>query len=231
MTVGYWLLVSLIPVVATVIGSVVAGWYRPGPRLSSAIQHFAAGVVFAAAAGEVLPDLKHGSSVWTIAIGGGIGIAAMLTIEQLGKRVSGTAGSVVLIGLDLFIDGLVLGLGFAGSTKAGVLLTIALTLEVLFLGLSLSVKLQDDKVRPLTIAAMVAAVCIFLPLGTGVAGFAAQLPANIVSGFFAFALVSLLYLVTEELLAEAHEREDVPWITAMFFIGLLLLLILDTLIA
>ena len=55
----------------------------------------------------------------------------------------------------------------------------------------------------------------------------ALLPPPFVTGFLAFGLIALLYLVTEELLVEAHETEDRPWVTAMFFIGFLLLLLLD----
>ena len=40
----------------------------------------------------------------------------------------------------------------------------------------------------------------------------------------AFGTVVLLYLVTEELLAEAHETPDTPILTAMFFVGFLTLL-------
>ena len=35
------------------------------------------------------------------------------------------------------------------------------------------------------------------------------------------------YVVTEELLAEAHEIPDRPWVAAMFFVGFLLLLALE----
>ena len=45
----------------------------------------------------------------------------------------------------------------------------------------------------------------------------------------AFALAALLYLVTEELLAEAHETPDVPLVTALFFVGFLLFLMLGML--
>ena len=55
---------TLIPVAAAIMGATVAAYRRPGPVLASAIQHFAAGVVFAAAAGETLPSLKHGTSIW-----------------------------------------------------------------------------------------------------------------------------------------------------------------------
>ena len=41
---------------------------------------------------------------------------------------------------------------------------------------------------------------------------------------------ALLYLVTEELLIEAHETPDRPWVTAMFFVGFLALLLLEEVI-
>lgn len=38
---------------------VTAAIRRPGPKLTSGLQHLAAGAVFAAVAGEVLPDLRR----------------------------------------------------------------------------------------------------------------------------------------------------------------------------
>jgi ZIP family zinc transporter len=42
-----------------------------------------------------------------------------------------------------------------------------------------------------------------------------------------FGTVALLYLVTEELLTEAHEQPDTPLLTAMFFVGFLVLLLVS----
>lgn len=53
----------------------------------------------------------------------------------------------------------------------------------------------------------------------------------VVKGFFAFGLIDLLYLVTEQLLVEAHEVPERPWITAMIFVGFLLLFLLEEAIA
>lgn len=221
---------TLIPVVATVLGGLAAAYRRPGPVAASAIQHFAAGVVFAAAAGEVLPSLKHGTSVWPIIIGGGIGIAVMLLIQQVGERTKGTTGLIALVGVDLFIDGLVLGLGFAASPKAGLLLTIALTLEVLFLGLSLASELADESISRARTVGLIAAVALLLPVGVLTAAAVVHLSPSLLTGLFAFGLIALLYLVTEELLVEAHETADRPWVTALFFIGFLLLIVLEELI-
>lgn len=218
---------TFIPVIAAIFGAVIAAYRRPGPTLASAIQHFAAGVVFAAAAGEVLPSLKHGTSVWPIIVGGGLGIAAMLFIKWLGQRNKGPTGLVALVGIDVYIDGLVLGLGFAASSKTGILLTIALTLEVLFLGLSLAAELGEAAFSRARILFTIVIMTLLLPLGALTASSVAQFSPPILTGFFAFGLVALLYLVTEELLVEAHETPDQPWVTALFFVGFLLLLVLE----
>ena len=53
------------------------------------------------------------------------------------------------------------------------------------------------------------------------------MPGAWLTGFFAFGLVALLYLVTEELLVEAHEKPETPLATAVFFVGFFLLIVLD----
>ncbi len=221
---------AVIPVIAAVLGAVVAAFRRPGATMTSAIQHFAAGVVFAAAAGEVLPDLKHSSSLWPIVVGGGAGIGTMLLFKELGERTNGQTGLAALVAFDLFIDGLVLGLGFTASAKAGLLLTIALTLEVLFLGLSLAAELGEAALSRSRSVAVVGSAALLLPVGAVAASGIARLSPSLLTGFLAFGLIALLYLVTEELLVEAHETPDRPWVTALFFIGFLLLLVLEQLI-
>ena len=221
---------TLIPAAAAVLGAAVAVNLRPGPVLVSAIQHFAAGVVFAAAAGEILPDLKHAGSAWATLIGGGIGVAAMLGIRMLEKRVKGPVGLMTVTGIDILVDGLVLGIAFAGGAKAGLLLTVALTIEVLFLGLTVANELGEGGASKRRVGGMTAGLVLLLPVGALLGGPVGTLPAAVQGGFLAFGLIALLYLVTEELLVEAHETEDRPWVTAMFFAGFLLLLLLDEMV-
>lgn len=160
----------------------------------------------AAAAGEVLPDLKHSTSIWSIVVGGGIGITVMLLVKELGERTSGTTGLAALVTLDIFIDGLVLGLGFAVSPKAGLLLAIALTLEVLFLGLSFASELNKTTLSKARSVLLVAIVALFLPMGVASATFVAHISPPVLAGFFAFGLIALLYLVTEQLLVRTKGR-------------------------
>lgn len=221
---------TLIPVAAAIIGAAAAVTLRPGPVLVSAIQHFAAGVVFAAAAGEILPDLKHTGSVWATVIGGALGVAAMLGVRTLERRMKGPVGLMAVTGIDVLVDGLVLGIAFAAGAKAGILLTVALTIEVLFLGLTVANELGEGGASKGKVIGSTAGLVLLLPLGALFGGPVASLPAPVQGGFLAFGLIALLYLVTEELLVEAHETEDRPWVTAMFFAGFLLLLLLDEMI-
>ena len=224
-------LYTLIPVVVTVISAAIATRLRPGPRLVSAIQHFAAGVVFAAAAGEILPDVKHGGAPLAVFVGGVIGIAVMLLVKQVEAYVKGPAGLMTMIGIDVFIDGVVLGIAFAAGAKAGLLLTVALTLEVMFLGLALVTELSEASWRPPKIMATTTLLMLLLPAGALLAIPVAAMSSQVVTGFLSFGLIALLYLVTEELLVEAHESPDTPWITSMFFTGFLLLLLLEEVMA
>lgn len=228
------------PVAAAIVGSLVALIRRPGPRLISGIQHFAAGVVMAALVGEVMPDLRReGQLPW--AVGGFvIGVAVVLSLGAWGRRlesrersVARTVGYVlpvgllVAVGIDLVLDGLLVGLGVTLGSSEGLILTIALTIEILFLSLSVVGELVDEGV-PRSRAAI---ICIVLGLATavGAIGGAAVLgdaSAAVLAGVLAFGSAALLYLAVEELLVEAHEERETPVLGAMFFLGFLLIYVL-----
>ncbi len=221
---------TLIPVAAVLIGALVAVARRPGDAFVSAMQHLAAGVVFGAAAAEILPQVMHEASPAATLIGGAIGIAVMLALKSIEGRSKGPVALLGAVGIDIFIDGLVLGLAFVAGARAGLLLTIALTLEVLFLGLTLVTELGESVRSKARIVAIAAGIALLLPLGAAVATPVALLPPVYIAGFLSFGLMALLYLVTEELLVEAHEKPDTPLISSMFFIGFLGLLLVEELL-
>lgn len=223
------LVYTIIPMAAALAGAVAATLTKPSGVVVSAIQHFAAGVIFAAAAGEILPDVMHGGSPWPTVIGGTIGVAAMLLIKQIETYAKGAVGLLTMVGIDLLIDGLVLGIGFVAGTSTGLLLTIALTLEVLFLGLTVANELTEFMSSRLKVIGVIAGLLLLLPAGAILAAPVAGLPKPAIMTFFAFGLIALLYLVIEELLVEAHETPDRPWVTAMFLAGFLILLVIEEL--
>lgn len=238
------LLVSF-PFAAGAIGATVAAVRRPGPRLVSGIQHFAAGVVIAALAGELLPELRHEGNLGWAAAGFTAGVALILSLAAYGRRLDGRpvnepspvagaraaatvpVGLLVTVAIDLLIDGVLVGLGSQlGSTQA-LVLTIALTLEILFLSLSLAAELID---RGLS-ARQASLICTALGLTTAVGAIAA---AALLSGVgpavlafvLAFGAAALLYLAVEELLVEAHEQAETTLLSAMFFAGFLAVYVL-----
>jgi ZIP family zinc transporter len=221
---------SLIPVVAATSGAIWTVFSKPSAAMIGAIQHFAAGVVFYAAAGELLPDAIEQGSVWPIIVGGGTGIVAMLVLRAIGDRYEKSqVGLVSVSAVDSFIDGLVLGLAFAIGQKQGLLLAIALGIEFLFLGLAIAGAF-GEKTGKWTVIAITFGVALAVPVGVVAALPVATLSASWQAVAFSFGLVALLYLVTEELLVEAHERPDTNCGTAMFFIGFLCLTIVDELL-
>jgi len=232
----------LIPAAATLLGGVVAAFRPPGARLQSVIQHFAAGVVFAAVAGELLPELMHEAAPLPTILGFALGVGLMLGVKRLteGKPAEGategdapeaeegTRGLVVTVAVDVAIDGLLVGVGFAAGTEAGILLTIALSLEVLFLALATAAALVRAGASRTRVLGTTAGLVVLLVAGAAVGGLAAGLlTGGLLAAVLAFGVAALLYLVTEELLVEAHETQDTPLATATFFAGFLALLLLE----
>lgn len=237
-TVEQSLLYSIAPVSGMVVSGIAASWWQPGGRVRSYIQHLAAGIVFAAVAVEVLPDVMHRRGPLTAGIGFAVGVASMLAIRALSRRAESggrwatrrtPAPLVVAVGVDVFVDGLLIGVGFAANQRQGLLLALALTGCTVSLGLATPAVLVRAGVSQLRAAALTAGVGL-LPAVGALSGalLAGQLTGKWMEGVLSFTCAALLYLVTEELLREAHEGQqgpETPMTTAMFFAGFLALLI------
>lgn len=229
---------ATIPAVAIIIGAFVAVMRTPSARTQSMVQHFAAGVVFAALAGEVLPDLHDAHAPVPTVIGFSIGVALMLLVKHLVESAAGegdkeaprTAKSLLIVVLvDVVIDGILVGVGFAAGKEKGILIMVALTIEVLFLGLATVGELLEagaSRRRAMAIACLIAGL-LLVGAVIGVAlSFVAGGPFLI--GLLAFSAAALLYLVTEELLVEAHEVPETPLSTAVFFVGFIVLFLIES---
>lgn len=236
--VGQAALLVLFPVTAAGVGAGVAAWRRPGPRLTSGVQHFAAGVVMAALAGEVLPELRAQGHLPAVLVGFGLGVVALLALGAYARRAETNAvrpsgatttpslpvGLLVAVGIDLTIDGLLVGLGATFGAKQGLVLTVALTIEILFLAVSVVAQLLEVGHSPAR-AGLVAG-SLGLATAVGAVGGAALLAGSsrtTLAAVLAFGAAALLYLVVEELLTEAHEVEETPLLAALFFTGFIAL--------
>jgi ZIP family zinc transporter len=232
------LLFAFIPTLGIVLGCVFAQLWRPGPAGSSAAQHFASGVVFAAVAIELLPKIQTVGRWWSLALAFLAGVVLMVGLERASERLekkdeSGQArglplGLLFASGLDALVDGLVLGIAFLAGLKGGILIAIAWALEIFFLGVSSAIILQERGYGFFKRLSMVFTLGLLLPVGALIGyEILSTLPSIWEQEFIAFGVAALLYLVIEELMKRAHRQKDTSWITAMFFLGFLFILLLN----
>jgi len=217
-------------------GGIIAIIKKPGGNVRSLILHFAAGVVFSVVAVEILPDIvKNHMPVMTI-LGFSLGFLAMIGIRKLtegkddGPKTAGDTaipwGLLTGIAVDIIIAGLLLGIGFAASSTEGILLAIALSVELLSLGMATATELAHSVSNKKSVGLIIGLAATFFAsavLGATILRNASHAVMDLV---LSFGLSALLFLVTEELLKEAHEEKETIWHTSAFFGGFLLFVIL-----
>lgn len=220
----------LIPAIVSVFGGLLAVVWNPNHHTRSLIQHFAAGVVLAALAVEVLPELGREHAPGWILIGsftiGGLVMYAMklwsirmeANTASLSKSEQWNYGLIIATFMDIAVDGFIIGAGFAAGANTGLVLALGLSVELLFLGLSLvSESIKGWRVAVITsLLACVVLACTYL-------GYFLLKGASVssISAILAFGVAALLYLVTDELLIEAHDVEEKPSSTLWLFAGFL----------
>ncbi|GEP52650.1 membrane protein [Flavobacterium noncentrifugens] len=229
---------ALLPVITIIAGGAIAVFRDPGGIFRSSVLHFAAGVVFSVVAVELLPDIIKNHQPIEVGIGFSMGIIVMLFVKYFteGRKTEYTDpdvdrplpyGLLSALVIDLAIDGLLLGVGFAAGKKEGILLAVALGLETFSLGLAVIIAFRSSTISKSKSFLILLALGITFFVG---ALLGISLLSNLSQEFLelvlSFGLAALLFLVTEELLTEAHEEQESPIQTACFFLGFLLFLIL-----
>lgn len=214
-------LYSLLPVITTVLAGIWATYQPAGSGFKSAVQHFAAGLVFSVVAVELLPDVIHASTpgvMLSFAAGTGLMLLEKISIEGKAKAAGGM-GFVLAVAADVMIDGILIGVGVLSGKSQGKLLGIALAVEGVTLGLAMSTALLLKRGRKNT-NVIIVNVSLFYAIGALVSSsLMAGMPQAVIGYVLSFGCAALLYLVTEELLVEAHAAQDAPWSALMFFVG------------
>jgi len=223
-------LIMTIPAVVALLGGILAAVWTPSHQARSLIQHFAAGVVLAALAVELLPEIEreHAPSLVLIAcfaLGSlfmyGIKLWTMRLEHQAQlKGAAAGVGSGLLLAtfIDVETDGFIIGAGFAAGGQTGTVLALGLSVELLFLGLALASGATSGRRIIILSGALGVTVLLFALLGTVLLSGASHAA---IGGTLAFSAAALLYLVTEELLIEAHEVQEKPIATLVLFGGFL----------
>lgn len=128
----------------------------------------------------------------------------------------------VAVCTDAMVDGLLIGIASSSGKSSGLIIALALTVEMAFLGLTFAVSLRKQPWSRSTLAILLPPLLLLLGGAVGDAlGAALTDSPPLHTGLLAFGVAALLYLVTEELLLEAHAQGDdhVWWVDACFFAG------------
>jgi ZIP family zinc transporter len=223
-------MIMIIPALVALGGGVLAAFWTPSHSTRSLIQHFAAGVVLAALAVELLPEIEreHAPSlvlVASFALGSLFMYALKLWTIKLEHRATAagavtglSTGLMLATFIDVATDGFIIGAGFAAGGETGTILALGLSVELLFLGLALMSNATAGWRIVAISGALGVTVLIFSVLGSVLLSGASH---AVIGGTLAFSAAALLYLVTEELLIEAHEVEEKPISTLVLFGGFL----------
>ena len=218
-------------VTAGLVGGLISAFWSPNRWLTSNIQHFAAGLVIAAVALKVAPDAARAGAPPLLVLGGfafggllmiGVKWATLRIEEQQQRRQRKPWGLTIAAGVDTLIDGAIIGAGFAMGKGLGVVLSLALGLELLFLTLSVGASFRENKGSRLTALAVTSGISLLLLVGA-LSGMVLLKGASttVLAVVLSFGAAALLYLVTEELLVETKLPEETLMSTAMFFLGFL----------
>ena len=223
-------LIMLVPALVALAGGVLACFWNPKAHARSLIQHYAAGVVLAALAVELLPEIgrEHAPGVVLIAFFA-LGSLMMYGLKlwtmrlehraSLSEATSGlSTGLLLATFIDVATDGFIIGAGFAAGGETGTILALGLSVELLFLGLALATEATAGWRIVAISGALGGTVLVFALIGNVLLTGASH---TLIGGMLAFSAAALLYLVTEELLMEAHKVEEKPFSTLVLFGGFL----------
>jgi zinc transporter ZupT len=135
-----------------------------------------------------------------------------------------------VVSIDAAVDGLLIGLTYSADTAAGLTMALATSIEMAFLGLQYSTKVRSTVQNALLQFALISLPPVILFFAGMLGAYAGSLlTANqsLFIGFIAFSLVALLFMITQELIVEAHEGSDSMLSNSMLFIGILGEMVLD----
>ncbi|MBT0895511.1 zinc permease [Geobacter hydrogenophilus] len=225
------LLLISIPAVVALCGGFLAAYWKPNHQSRSLIQHFAAGVVLAALAVELLPEIGREHAPGPVLIGAfALGSLFMYGLKFWAEHlehqdqlagIRGGIGRGLLLAtfIDVAVDGFIIGAGFAAGGETGPILAIGLSVELLFLGLALTSDRVSDRQIVLVSGGLGVTVLLCAVLGNLLLAGASH---TVIGAALAFSAAALLYLVTEELLMEAHVVQEKPISTLVLFAGFLI---------
>lgn len=233
----YVLALALMPALGNFAGGLVAEMIPTTRKTLSRALHVAAGILIAVVAIELLPEALEGAAPWLVVLGFCLGGGAYMLLEwgldrvqgskgkQTGELAEGESGGgpwmvYAAVFIDLFSDGLMIGVGSTLSFGLALVLAIGQVTADVPEGFATIANFRDKGVARSRRIMLSASFVIATLLGATIGYWllreqseALQLTA------LAFTAGLLILAAVEEMLGEAHEVAEDNRTSAAFFIG------------
>lgn len=210
---------AMLPAIGNFAGGMLAEFRQPSKTNLNRALHAAAGIVLAIVAIELLPRVLQNNSGWMVGIVFGIGGGAYLGVQRLVERMqafgSGNADRTrmwmiyVAVAVDLFSDGLMIGVGASVGTGLALILAVGQLLADVPEGFAAVANMRDKdvpRIRRVLLSASFAVPVLAAAVG------AYYLLRNQSEVFQMGGLVFVAGLLTvaavEDMIGEAHESAD-----------------------
>lgn len=223
----YVLALALMPAFGNFAGGLLAEWMTTSRRMLNRALHAAAGILIAVVGVELLPEALDGSApAWLIILGLCLGGLFYVLLDTIIDRISGgdeEAGAWVIyaaVAIDLFSDGLMIGVGSVVSLGLALVLAIGQVTADIPEGFATIANFKDKGV-PRGRRIMLSASFAIATLGGASVGYwvLRNQSETLKLTALAFTAGILLLAAVEEMIREAHEAAQDTRLSAGFFIG------------
>lgn len=230
------LLLSLLPAAGNFIGGVVAEFARVSDRALNRALHAASGIVVAVVAIEIVPEALAGASAVLIVIAFCLGGVAYIVLDRgLGAILGGSGEQgpwmiYAAVAIDLFSDGLMVGIGSTVSIGLALVLAIGQVTADLPEGFAAVANLRKSGISR-TKRILLASSFAFASLLGATVGFWLLRDQDRTIQLAALAFVGgiLLLAAVEDMLNEAHDASaDASWSSASFIGGFALFTLISS---
>ncbi len=220
------LALAMLPALGNFAGGVMAELIKTSRRTLSRALHLAAGIVVAVVAIELMPEALKGAAPWLVVLGFCLGGAAFILLDWAIDRFGGdeeTSGPWIVyaaVFIDLFSDGLMIGVGSVVSLSLALVLAIGQVTADVPEGFATIANFQDKGVKRTT-RIFLSASFIVAPLVGASIGYwlLRDQSESLKLTALAFTAGLLILAAVEEMLGEAHEVADDTRYTGAFFVA------------
>lgn len=231
------LALAAMPAAGNLVGGVLAEIVTVSQRVLSLALHLAGGIIFAVVAVELVPQSFSRGPPWVMILlfvgGGGFFILVDSIIDVVSKRTgkgieteattaSGAQWAIFFgVAVDLFSDGVMIGAGTTVNVGLGLLLALGQVPADIPEGFATIAGFRRHGVPRRVRLLASAAFAIPILIGTTIGYFAVRgRPDEVKLGLLAFTAGILTTVAVEEIMREAHRKEqDSRWATACFIGG------------